>query len=629
MRLRALLLLLAPLATAASQPADSLRLDEVTVTAAREPLPTREAPVRVTVIGRTELDETAATSVADALEARAPLHVRRYGPSGLATVTVRGSTASQALVLLDGQRLSSPQLGQVDLSLLPAALLESVEVLSGPASGLYGSDALGGVVHLRTPRPGDGAARLTTEAGPWGERRASALASGDVGPVRALVAAEVGEAEDDYSYADRTRIGAPRVTRAGWDSRRAGVVATVRAEGAAGAAGLSLWAADAERGLGGTEAVGARQWDRLVRLGATAERSAPWGRVEAAASVQRSRLRYANPYPAPADRTNGLDETGRTAVAHLDLRAATDRWAGWTWTGALAAGLGRAAHPSLTAAAEDGFVGAALSGVGGTRRVTLFPTLRADLYAPAGGHRQLALSPQLGLNVRPTGADALRLKANAGRAFRMPTLNDRFWLPGGNPGLRPERGWSTDAGAVWSGRGVLVEATGFASWTRDQIVWAPTAAGFWAPSNVARTRSVGIEGSARGARTLALAGRPALAEGGLAATALDARDLRTDQPLRYVPRWTAKAWGGLAWGALRADLNARLVGARFTTASGSQPLPAHLVLDGQLGARYRTSAVAVRLALAVENLTDATYQVVQSYAMPPRHARLRLTVQTR
>ena len=626
MPLRLLLLSGLLMAAAQAQPTDSLALGEVTVTAAREPLDPRAAPVRVTVLGPEDLDASAAASVADALGARAPLHVRRYGPSGLATVTIRGASASQALVLLDGQRLTDPQLGQVDLGLLPAALVETVEVLSGPASGLYGSDALGGVIHLRPPRaPERAEARLTTDVGPWGERRLSGLAAGWSGPVHALVAAEAGRADDDYAYPDPTRIGTPLTTRQGWDSERSALYASVGAEVGASRAGVSLWAADAERGLGGTETVGTRQWDRRVRLGMTAARRARWGRVEGAATVQKSRLRYATPYPA-GGRPDALDETGTTTTAHFDLRTTLHAPARWSWTGALMAGVGRAEHPSVGEGAEERFVGAALSGIGQVGRVALFPTLRADRYVPAAGAPSLALTPQIGMNV--SMSETLNLKATLARAFRMPTLNDRFWQPGGNPGLRPEAAWSVDAGAAWAGSGIQAEATGFGALARDQIVWAPTAASYWTPSNVARTRTLGLEGSARGAWRVRLGGQGGTVEAGVVATALDARDLQTRQPLRYVPRWTAKAWGGLGLGSLRLDVGARVVGARPTTATGSQALPPYVVLDAQLGARRHIGPVAITLALAAENLSDTYYEVVRSYPMPPRHARLRLTVRT-
>ena len=625
MRTRLLLLLLASAASGAAQTpaaaADST-LADVTVTAAREPVATRDAPVRVTVLDRGALDATAAASLAGALEARAPVHVRRYGPSGLASVTVRGASSSQTLVLLDGQRLTDPALGQVDVSLLPTALLESVEVLSGPASGLYGSDAVGGVVALRTPAPG--AVRAVTEAGPWGERRLSGVAGGTVGLARLTIAGDWARSTDDYSYADPTLIGTPRVTRQGWDAQRATAYAGLAVGGDRSGAGVSLWAADAERGLGGTDDVGARQWDGRLRLGATGTHTVGAVRLEAAGHVQRTRLRYAAPYPS--DRADAIDDTGRTTTTALDVRASAPVASG-AWTASVSGGTGRAEHPSLASAAVDRFLGAALAGRQPAGRLTLFPALRADLYAPASGPRRLALAPQLGANVGLGGP--WRLKASAARAFRMPTLNDRYWTPGGNPDLRPETAWSADVGAVWARGASRAEATAFGATARDQIVWSPTAAGFWAPQNVARTRSLGVEASAQTARTVRVAGRAGLATVGALATALDARELDTDQPLRYVPRWSAKAWGGLGVGAVRVDLGARLVGARYTTASASLALPAYLVVDGQVSARRRLGAVDLALALAAENLTGADYQVVRSYPMPPRHARLRLTLSPR
>ncbi len=619
MRLAALFFFASLLPTQAQTPVRDT-LGEVTVTAARQALSTRDAPVRVTVIGRRDLEDAAASSAADALSARGPVHVRRYGPSGLASVTIRGAGSSQALVMLDGQPLTDPQLGQVDLGLLPTDLVESIEVLSGPASGLHGSAALGGVIALRPLEGGGTSGRLTTEAGPWGERRLSGAGTIADGPLEVVVAGTVSQAEDDYTFVERARLDQRRVTRDGWDSDLKTGYARVALSRPRGRAQLSLWAADAERGLGGGNDIGARQWDSRVRLGATADQQMPWGRLEAAASVQSTTLRYASPFPAPTNRPDAIDETGRTLSTLLDIRA-TAPSRSWSWTGALSAGAAGADHPSLEDAAQDRFVGAALTGMGALGRAVVFPSLRADYYAPAGQDSRLALSPQLGVNV-PLGP--WRIKASAARAFRMPTLNDRFWMPGGNPSLRPESAWSLDGGAVWARGTTQAEITLFALRTRDQIVWAPTAEGFWAPSNVAQTRSVGLEGSARTTRRLSFG----VLEGGTVATILDARDLEADSPLRYVPRWTAKAWAGLEAGGLRMSLGARAVGSRFTTASGSQPLPAHVVLDGQVSLRRRIGPSTLTLGIAAENLTGLQYEVIRSYPMPPRHARLRLTLQS-
>jgi outer membrane cobalamin receptor len=633
MRLRVLLFLLATTAARAQTgapaadalPADSL--GTVTVTAARVALSVHDAPVHAVVVSREALGDAAVRSVAEALDARTPAVVRRYGAGSLASVSVRGAGAAQTLVLLDGQPLADPQLGQLDLSLLPSSLLESVEVTGGAASGLFGSGALGGVVGLRSDAgPG---VRAAAEAGAWGERRLTARAAGRHGAFRGVVAAEASETEGDYAVPDLTRLGAPLVRREGWDGRQASVFAALRAEGRAGRAGLSLWAADAERGLGGTTVpqagadagalVGARQWDRLARLTATAARPLRWGTVSAALALTRTRLRYASPFPAT--RPDALDETGRTQTLALDVTATADRLApGWTLTGLAAASEGRAWHPSLVDGARDRAFGAGASAVGRAGRLTLFPALRADLYVPQGAARRAAISPQFGASVA-LGAP-WRLRASAGRAFRMPTLNDRFWAPGGNPDLRPESGVTADAGVAWQARGAHAEVTAFAARTRDLIVWMPGPGGVWSPENIARARTRGLDITAGAARLV----RSTLVDGGAAVSLLDARDAETGFRLRYSPAWTARLWAGIARGAVRVDLSARAVGARPTTASGSQPLPAHLILGGQVRWSRRVGTALLGLGLTLDNLTDARYESVRSYPMPPRNARLRLTL---
>ena len=662
MRRLAVLLLLASgvLAPAGAQEAPAWQdsLGTVSVSAARVPLAPREAPARATVLAPESARDAAATTVAEWLGARAPLHVRRYGPAGLATVTMRGASASQTLVLLDGVPLADPQLGQLDLSLLPTALVGAAEVLHGGGAHLYGSGAVGGAVHLAAPSAGPPLA-VTAGAGAWGERALGATArlSGrtPLGLWRATVGAEAEAAADDYGIVDVTRLDRPVRRRAGWDRQRRAGLAALSLRGARTEIGLTAWGVDAERGLGGTDSVGARQWDTLGRLALRArtasETAAGPLALAATATVQAGRLRYASPFSLARDAATGsaaIDDTGRTRVASADLRADL-AVRGWTLTAAASGARGTADHPSLQAGATDDRAGLALAAAPAAGRLRLFPALRVDHHRPAGGAPVTALSPRLGANLRLTPASGVRArglhaKGSAGTAFRMPTLNDRFWRPGGNPDLRPERATTADLGLAWDAGALGAEVTAFWSATRDQIVWRPQASGVWSPVNLTRSRALGAEATARAARVLRLASRDALVDGGLAATFTDARDLSDPdagaygRQLRLVPRWTASAWGGLALGAaggrLRADLGVQAVGRRTTTDSGSLALPAHAVLSGQLRyvrplapeGRGAAPSATLTLGLAAENLLNTRYEVVPTYVMPPRHLRAHLTL---
>ncbi len=631
--LRSALLLTLCAAPVAAQPADTT-LPAVSVVATRAAAPTAAAPARVTVLGGEAVRSSGARSVADLLEARSAAFVRRYGPGGLASLSLRGTGAAQTLVLLDGHRIADPQLGQLDLTLLPTVLLDRAEVLHGAGSALYGTDGIGGVVDLRTVRPEGQRFEVASTLGAYGERGGAGLAAFGEGRVRAVAAGEWRGEDGDFPFTD-DRLGQTR-TREGADRTHGSGFTRVEADLGRTTAHLAAWGGAAGRGVPGVAGslTAARQEDRHARLWGGATSPFGWGTLRVGGLLQRASLRYRDPARA-------LDDTGRTWLASADVEART--LAGrWLVAGGLTGGLGAADHPSLADDAREGRVGAFVSAtVDAGRspgRLLLYPALRADVYFRTGGaeRRLSALPPRLGVNWQPSASLPLRLKASVGGAFRAPTFNDRFWRyagtdRGGDPDLRPERGWTADLGAAWTRGPWQAELAGYGVWVRDQIVWRPDG-GVYVPENVGRTRALGAEATARGGGL-----RLGTAEigGGLTYALTDARD-RSDpaapsfgQPLRYVPRHQVKGFASAVLDLgektdLRLDLGGRFVSARPVRADGSLLEPAYLVTDAQLRLHHAFETVTAALALRIENALDADYAVLRGYPMPPRHARLHL-----
>jgi iron complex outermembrane receptor protein len=180
-----------------------------------------------------------------------------------------------------------------------------------------------------------------------------------------------------------------------------------------------------------------------------------------------------------------------------------------------------------------------------------------------------------------------------------------------------------------------LEATAFATRIRDQIVWFPSFVGpgvqAWSPSNVAEVVTRGLELSAQGAVRLT---EGAGLNGGFYVTHTAAEDrsnpaLRAyGQQLPYVPEQQFKAFAGATWGPVTLDLTGRLVSERFITTDESQSLPPYQVLDARLAVTQPIGPVAMTLDLSVQNVLDTDYAVIRFYPMPPRHARLRLTIDT-
>ncbi|MBM4148784.1 MAG: TonB-dependent receptor [Lentisphaerae bacterium] len=157
-------------------------MDDMVVSATLTEMPASHVGSSVTVITADEILRSRKTSLADVLRAVAGIHVvQNGGAGGAAGVFIRGANTEHTLVLVDGVELNDPinPSRGADISNIGVADIERIEILRGPQSGLYGSDAIGGVINIITRRGSDGAkAVLTAEAGSFGTYRGAATLGG-------------------------------------------------------------------------------------------------------------------------------------------------------------------------------------------------------------------------------------------------------------------------------------------------------------------------------------------------------------------------------------------------------------------------------------------------------------------
>ena len=173
--------------------ASATALPAVTVTATLAEQDARTAPASVTVIGREELEARNASDLLDAVRGAPGLTLSPRQVGGRKTLALRGLEGKHTLTLIDGRRISASDdvVGHSDYQYgwLPMSAIERIEVIRGPMSALYGSEALGGVVNMITRQPKDrwiGSVGITgsnptrsSEGEPTG--KASVFAAGPVG----------------------------------------------------------------------------------------------------------------------------------------------------------------------------------------------------------------------------------------------------------------------------------------------------------------------------------------------------------------------------------------------------------------------------------------------------------------
>lgn len=232
-------------------------------------------------------------------------------------------------------------------------------------------------------------------------------------------------------------------------------------------------------------------------------------------------------------------------------------------------------------------------------------------------------------------------KASISRNYRYPTLNDLYFLPGGNPNLKSESGWTYDAGvsfAVGSERKYRLNGslTWFDSHISDWIIWLPTTKGFFSPRNIKDVHAYGIELNASLDVALAKEWRlsldgnfswtPSINEG----EKLSPADQSVGKQLPYVPELTSTVNGRLSWRKWSFEYKWCYYSERYTMSSNDYmltgKLPEYFMSNISLERRFAPRWADLVAKFTINNLFDEEYLSVLSRPMPGINFQLQLSI---
>lgn len=551
---------------------------DVVVTATLAPTPESGVARSVTTLNRADLEMFGLGAAIDALRLVAGLDVRARGPRDVqADLSLRGATFGQQLVLVDGVRINDAQSGHHNGELpIPAVALDRIEVVSGAGSSVHGADALGGAINLITRR--DRHAALALSGGEYGLAAASGSVSGFGLPSQWTLSGW-GQRSTGFTFDRDFALGggllrgqiAPGVTADVRHQRR-----TFGANGFYGASPSKEWTDLTLTSLSWNTAQGA--WTSSVR--------GTW-------KNHGDHFRWDIARPGFAEnehRTNAGEVTASLSRRDTDGRVFTIGAAGGTDV-VRSSNLGNHNFSRGSVFAE------AQTPLGS--RTLVQAGIRADTYSSFGSQ----VSPSLSTVI--DAGNGWRIRAATGRAFRVPTFTELYYLDPnneGNPALTAERGWSVDAGVEYANRGWTLGVTPFSRWDKNVIDFVrPSAAVRWHAENVRDVTTQGLEFSAM-RRWSTGAVRVAYTALSVDAPSLAVLSKYVLEYARHSLVTTVVAPAGPLQLTATADYRSRLDGQRYTL----------------LGAR--ASHVWKRLTAYVDasNLLNADYHEVAGVAMPGR-----------
>ena len=655
------LLLFAPGLLMAQRLSKGLHIPEVTIYGKR---PMKDIGVQKTQMDSVVLKENIALSMADVLTFNSSIFVKSYGRATLSTVAFRGTSPSHTQVSWNGMRINNPMLGMTDFSMIPSYFIDDASLLHGTSSVNETGGGLGGSVKLSTQsadadgfglqfiqgigsfKTFDEFLRLTYGNEHWQSSTRLVYSS----------------SPNDYSYRNHDKkenvydenmniIGQyyPKEKNRSGSFKDMHLLQEVYYNTRKGDRfGLNAWYIQSNRELpmlttdyGDENDFENRQRENTFRG------ILSWDHMREnwKLGVKGGYIHTEMKYDYKRDAGNGVMTSmtrSRSKVNTFYGQTEGEYYIGKKWLFTLNA----SAHQHFVESRDkniirqDGnkaIVGYSkgrteLSGSTSAKwqpndRMGMSIVFREEMY----GEDWTPLIPAFFIDGVVSRKGNIMFKASASRNFRFPTLNDLYFLPGGNPNLKRESGWTYDVGASFAiGKEDVYSWSGSMNWfdshVKDWILWLPTTKGFFSPKNIKDVHAYGIEMKSDFSLVLkkdmqlslngTLSWTPSINEG----EPMSPADQSVGKQLPYVPEWSSSITGRLTWKQWALLYKWCYYSERFTMSSNdislTGKLPSYFMSNLTLERSVETRWAELSLKGVVNNLFNEEYLTILSRPMP-------------
>lgn len=601
-------------------------------------------------------------SLANLLSQQSSVFVKSYGINSMATLSLRGASAAQSSVLWNGVPVLNPALGVADLSLLRTGLFDQVKLQYGSAAALYGSGNVGGALMLD-----DDAVKFQPQKsgsialgyGSYGRFDGSVQAQAETRKLRVSLNGFYQQAENDLTYEDAQGI-VRRLTNARLKGG-GGLVALDYKLGKGNSSRrkerlyLKVWLQQYDREIPPAlfeQYSVRRQQDNSLRTLLGWEKNTTRGSYYAKGSYSREYLHYQDSAALMNNKNTvhqyyqeigwkynlqdpdkpGLKKPG----AHLLMIYMPLQYA--VATGNNMDTQKSQFRPALVATYRYRAMKDRLQ-VNAALRQEWVNGNTAPLLPGLGGSFQLLDKENA------TGSKRLQWqwRVNVQRTYRIPTLNELYYFPGGNPDLKPEQGWSQDIGYTFAVVDQVPEndpqvarsnsftftheLNAFNRNIEDWIYWLGGA--IWTPHNIAKVHSRGMETNNRVSYRTGSVQLHAGLNYTYVLSTTEASYLPGDgsigKQIPYTPRYSIQGNVGFQWQEhLFFNYNQTYAGYRFVTVDESQYLSPYATGNVQLSYQFYARKASFRVSAQLQNVFDTRYEVVNGRPMPGRNFLLQL-----
>jgi vitamin B12 transporter len=573
------------------------------------------------------------STLADLLSQNSKVFVKSYGLGGTATPSLRGMGASQTQLTWNMVNINQPMLGQSDLSLVPAGLIDDINIYLGGASMALNSGGIGGIISLET-KPiwkKETLILLNPGMGSFGQYTGLAKVKSGTLNFQSVTKAFFQTSENDFRYLNSDISTIPVwQTRTNSQFSQKGFIQELYYRKEKNVFSARIWYDEAHRNLPASlltqQDTGEKQFDESLRTMLNYEGFKLKYQYFFTGALLLNRLNYFNRL-ASVDSRNYSEtiilkgeierfigkETKLRMIINNDLSVVKsnnyDHYANRN-------------SSSLAVSAERKCI----------NRFGYLFLIREIL------DKNAFLIPDFstGFQFRLTDRKEYYLKANFSRNSKIPTMNDIFWMPGGNTNLKNEYSFSYELSyemiqKISSPSSFKYDLTIFRNSIHDLILWHPGEYSYWTADNIQKANSLGLESS------ISIDYSVNKIKSSLNAFYSFTRSVSGDSngddkifsgnQLIYVPVNQGNVSIGLFYRKFYSSWIANMTGRRFTTSDNSKYLPGYFLNNLLAGIKLNRKGNIIDMNFKIDNLFNVNYQAIAYYPLPGRSFSLKFLLQ--
>ena len=622
---------------------DTLRIKEVSVY--KSEIPVSEV-LHETVIDTLTLQHSIHSDLAGLLTNHSTIYVKSTGNGLLSTASFRGTDPSHTKVFWNGIRLNSPMLGQVDLSMVPVCFTDQVSLLHGSSSLSETSGALGGTISLQSVPEWDKktSLKVNQEVASFHSWYTTSELNLRFGNLLSSTRLFYNRARNDFPFKNTGILPVEKTTLKNAGYRKSGFNQDLYYRiNHKNQVSLHLWHQQADRNIPQPMSYEGdrrteKQYDNQFFSSAGWKHYGDKSTLEFRSGLSIAKLNYLFKFPESGfvnvdsrSRETGIhnrfkldhdinDKTGLiTEVSHTYSRVRIEEQV----------------KSEGYNAQQSEFSAMMMLNRQITKRFKAWLLFREDLV----NSELLPVMPSLGGAYKIFKNKEIYIKSTLSRNYNIPSLNDLYWIPGGNPDLKPEMSYTGDLSAMikhkQGNHEITGEVIGFASLIEDWILWSPTQFQYWTAENIASVFSRGLETMFSSAITGNDFQFRLNANYSLTFTtnrhAVSANDRSRGKQLIYIPRHLVNASAYSNYKGYYMKYAFLLVGKRYTQSSNEVShfdavLNTYSLNHIVIGKELNISRLKTSIQAGIYNIFNTSYQVILARPMPGRNFTMNLEI---